>query len=147
MLSQIYTLSNSLPLRLLRYSGLPNKSNVRCCSTLYCLIRVPVQIINRESNKRYSLCQNVIVLCVEMAQIFKKKIKEKQAQRRAAAGRSRHKSHGVIQYQGSYFPTRCPKWIFIILIVLVEKKHTKLIYHMPWLYQYPPLPFHRSYKN
>ena len=28
-----------------------------------------------------------------------------------------------------------------------EKKHTKLIYHMPWLYQYPPLPFHRSYKN
>ena len=29
----------------------------------------------------------------------------------------------------------------------LEKKHTKLIYHMPWLYQYPPLPFHRSYKN
>ena len=28
-----------------------------------------------------------------------------------------------------------------------EKKRTKLIYHMPWLYQYPPLPFHRSYKN
>ena len=27
------------------------------------------------------------------------------------------------------------------------EKHTKLIYHMPWLYQYPPLPFHRSYKN
>ena len=25
---------------------------------------------------------------------------------------------------GLYFPTRCPKWIFIILIVLVEKKHT-----------------------
>ena len=46
-----------------------------------------------------------------------------------------------------YFPTQCPKWIFVILIVLVEKKYTKLIYHMPWLYQYPPLPFHRSYKN
>ena len=30
---------------------------------------------------------------------------------------------------------------------LVEKKHTKLIYLMPWLYQYPPLHFHRSYKN
>ena len=72
---------------------------------------------------------------------------KQQAQRRAAAGRSRHKSHGVIQYQGSYFPTQCPKWIFVILIVLVEKKYTKLIYHMPWLYQYPPLPFHRSYKN
>ena len=71
----------------------------------------------------------------------------KQAQRRAAAGRSRHKSQGVIPYEGSYFPTRCPKWIFITPIVLVEKKHTKLIYHMPWLYQYPPLPFHRSYKN
>ena len=27
------------------------------------------------------------------------------------------------------------------------EKHTKLIYHMPWLYQYPPLPFHRSCKN
>ena len=46
-----------------------------------------------------------------------------------------------------YFPTHWPKWIFVILIVLVEKKHTKLIYHMPWLYKYPPLPFHRSYKN
>ena len=45
---------------------------------------------------------------------------------------------------GTYFPTQCPKWIFI---VLVEKKHTKLIYRMPWLYQYPPVPFHRSYKN
>ena len=60
----------------------------------------------------------------------------KQAQRRAAAGRSRHKSHGVIQYWGLYFPTRCPKWI--ILIVLVEKKHTELIYNMPGLCQYPP---------
>ena len=80
---------------------------------------------------------------------FKKREKkwEKQAQRRATVGRSQHKSHGVIQHQESYFPTRCPKWIFINLIVLVEKKYTKLIYHMPWLYQYPPLPFHRSYKN
>ena len=40
----------------------------------------------------------------------------------------------VIQYYGAYFPTRCPKWILIIFIVLVEKKHTKLIYHMPWLH-------------
>ena len=71
----------------------------------------------------------------------------KQAQRRAAAGRSRHKSHGVIPYQGSHFSTRCLKCIFITPIVLVEKKHTKLIYHKPWLYQYPPLPFHRTYKN
>ena len=31
---------------------------------------------------------------------------ERQAERRAAAGRSRHKTYGVIQYQGSYFPTR-----------------------------------------
>ena len=29
----------------------------------------------------------------------------KQAQRRAAADRSRHKSHGRIQYQGTYFLT------------------------------------------
>ena len=34
--------------------------------------------------------QNLLVL-------YKRKI-EKQAQRQAAAGRSRHKSHGVIQY-------------------------------------------------
>ena len=27
------------------------------------------------------------------------------------------------------------------------EKHIQLIYHMPWLYQYPPLPFHRSYEN
>ena len=48
----------------------------------------------------------------------------KQAQRRAAAGRSQHKSNGVNKYLGSYFPTRCPKLIFIILIDLVKKKHT-----------------------
>ena len=64
---------------------------------------------------------------------------QKQAQHRAAAVRSRNNSHGVIQYKGSYFPTRCQEWIFI-LIVLVEKKHTQLIFHMPWLYQYSPLP-------
>ena len=63
---------------------------------------------------------------------FRKKHIWTQAQRRAAAGRSRHKSHWVIQYLGSYLPTRCPKWIFIIPIVLVEKKHTKLISHTPW---------------
>ena len=78
---------------------------------------------------------------------FMSRIYWKQAQRRAAADRSRHKSHGRIQYQGPYFPTRCTKWILIILIVLVEKKHTNLIYYMPWLYQYPPLPFYRFYKN
>ena len=33
------------------------------------------------------------------------------------------------------------------LIVLVEKKHIELIYHIPWLYQYPPLHFHWSYKK
>ena len=63
------------------------------------------------------------------------------------AGRSWHKRYGVIQYQRSYFATRCPKWIFIISIILVENKHTKSIYHMLRLYQYSPLPFHRSYKN
>ena len=26
--------------------------------------------------------------------------------------------------------------------LLVEKKHFNLIYHMPWLYPYPPFPFH-----
>ena len=86
-----------------------------------------------------------LVYFICLYSVYRKKTKR--AQHRAAEGRSRHKSHGVIQYQGLYFPTRCPKWIFIILIILVEKKHTKLIYHMPWLYQYPPLPFHRSYKN
>ena len=29
----------------------------------------------------------------------------------------------------------------------LRKKHTELIYHMPRLYQCPPLPFYRSYKN
>ena len=56
----------------------------------------------------------------------------KQAQRRAAAGRLWHKGYGVIYYQ-SIFPTQYPKWISIIPIVLVGKKDTKLIYHMPWL--------------
>ena len=46
-----------------------------------------------------------------------------------------------------YFPAPCPKWIFHIPINLVEKKHTKLIYHMAKLYPYSPFPFHRSYKN
>ena len=36
--------------------------------------------------------------------------------------------------------------IFIIPIILVGKKHTKLIYHMPWLYQLS-VPFHRSHKK
>ena len=36
---------------------------------------------------------------------------------------------------GLYFPTQWPKWIFIIPIVLVEKKHHKLIYHVTWLHQ------------
>ena len=53
----------------------------------------------------------------------------------------------VARMNRSYLPTRCSKWIFVILIVLVDKKHTKLIYHMPWFYQYPPLPFHRPYKK
>ena len=57
------------------------------------------------------------------------------------------KSWGNSVLQGSYFPTRYPKWMFVILIVLVEKKRARLIYHMSWLYQYPPLPFHRSYRN
>ena len=33
------------------------------------------------------------------------RFEKKQAQRRAAADRSRHKSHGRIQYQGTYFLT------------------------------------------
>ena len=53
----------------------------------------------------------------------------------------------VNEYQEQYFQTQCPKLIFIITIVLVKKKQTKLIYHMSGLYQYPPLSFHRSYKN
>ena len=36
---------------------------------------------------------------------------------------------------GPYFPTQCQKLIFIFPIDLVDKKHTKLIYHMPWLHQ------------
>ena len=35
--------------------------------------------------------------------------------------------HGQIQYQGPYFPTWCLKWIFIIPIILVGKKYTKMI--------------------
>ena len=50
------------------------------------------------------------------------------------AVRSRHKSYVIIQYLWPNFPTQCPKWIFIIYIVLDEKKkkHPKLIYHIPW---------------
>ena len=40
-----------------------------------------------------------------------------------------------------------PKMDFYYFHPFSWEKHTKLIYHMPWLYQYPPLPFHRSYKN
>ena len=36
-------------------------------------------------------------------------------------------AHGT---KGCLFPSQCPKRIFIISIVYVEKKHTKLIYHM-----------------
>ena len=49
---------------------------------------------------------------------------------------------------GVVFSHRMPKMDFLIIpIGLVGKKHTQLIYHMSWLYEYPPLPFHRSYKN
>ena len=30
---------------------------------------------------------------------------------------------------------------------VVGKKYTKMIGHMPWLYQESPVPFHRSHKN
>ena len=40
-----------------------------------------------------------------------------------------------IQYQGPYFSTYSQKWNFIISIVLVWKRYTKIIGHMPWLYQ------------
>ena len=67
----------------------------------------------------------------------------KQAQRRAA----RHKNYGIIQYRGGIFRHNAQKRIFIIPIVLDEKKYTILINHMPWLYQYPKAPFHRSLRN
>ena len=36
---------------------------------------------------------------------------------------------------GPYFSTYSQTWIFIISIVLVWKRYTKIIGHMPWLYQ------------
>ena len=48
---------------------------------------------------------------------------------------------------GVVFSHAMPKMDFRIPNFLVEKKHTKLICHMPWLYQYPPRPFHRPYTN
>ena len=64
-----------------------------------------------------------------------------EAQRRVAAGRSRHKSYGGIQY-GPYFPTWCPQWIFVFITIgLVGKKYTKTIGHMPRLHQYHQSPF------
>ena len=50
---------------------------------------------------------------------YPKKKEGKQAQRRAAAGPARHKRNGIIQCYGSYYPTQCTKWIFIIPIILV----------------------------
>ena len=40
---------------------------------------------------------------------------------------------------GSYFPTRCPKWIFIILIVLVEKNTLDWYITCHTLWPGPPL--------
>ena len=54
---------------------------------------------------------------------------------------------GQFSTRGRIFLHDAQNGFFIILIVLVEKKHTKLIYHMAWLYRYPPLYFHRSYKK
>ena len=67
-------------------------------------------------------------------------LKEKQAQRRVAAGRSRHKSQVEFSTRGRIFTHDAQNGFFVILIVFVEKKYTKLIYHLSWLYQYPPLP-------
>ena len=52
-----------------------------------------------------------------MIRAIENKTDSKQARRRAAAGRSRHKRYGVTQYHGPYFPTQCPKWIYMIPIV------------------------------
>ena len=48
---------------------------------------------------------------------------------------------------GVVFPHMMPEMDFHYSHRLGEKKFTNLIYHMPWLYQYSPIPFHRSYKN
>ena len=103
-------------------------------STLKGPSRPPANLCRQRRFFNIFLCENLILFvctafCNPLFWLSEwHKLLKEQAQRRAAAGRPRHKSHGVIQYQGSYFPTRCRKWIFTILIVLVEKKHTKLIY-------------------
>ena len=54
--------------------------------------------------------------------------KNKQAQRRAVEGRFRHKRYVGNLEPGAVLSHTMPKRIFIILIVLVGKKHTKLVY-------------------
>jgi len=48
---------------------------------------------------------------------------------------------------GVIFSHTMPKMDFHYSHRFSWEKHTKLIYHMSLLYQYPQLPFHRSYKN
>ena len=73
---------------------------------------------------------------------FRSKVKQKQAQRRASAQKSRGNS-----VRGRIFPHDAQNGFPLFSSFQLRKKSTKLIYHMPWLYQYLPLPFHRSYKN
>ena len=48
---------------------------------------------------------------------------------------------GEIHYHGSYFPTYCQKWTFYYSHCFSwGKKHTKMIGHMPWLYQQSAVP-------
>ena len=74
MLSQIYTLSNSLPLPFFRYSGLPNKRTVRYCGTLCCLISVPVRIKKignvKEPKKVRTSITFFVCLGLKRAEIF-----------------------------------------------------------------------------
>ena len=81
------------------------------------------------TNVLYSLKKLATQLSVFLLWL-KGSLKKKKKNRHSAELR---RAYSATKVHGPYFPTQCPKWSFIIPIVLVE--HTKLIYHMPWLYQ------------
>ena len=97
-------------------------------SWMYCAYMLPIYFeILAAALRRVSACDGLYIALsnrrlnldfnCSKPQIIS--MKYKKAQRRAAAGWSRNKSHSVIQY----WDTRCPNWIYLILMGLVEKTH------------------------
>ena len=60
---------------------------------------------------------------------------DEQAHWRAAADRFRHNNYGGIQYEGPNCPHLMPKMNFYYIHRFSWEKYTKMVGHMPWLYQ------------